>query len=61
MKLLSENELINYLDKNVKREVSIIYENDKEEENILYQLRYDGKRIYPLYLIMTGKALMRSI
>ncbi len=33
--------------KNVKREVSIIYENDKEEENILYQLRYDGNGYIP--------------
>ena len=49
VKLFSENELINYLDKNVKREVSIIYENDKEEENILYQLRYDGNG-YILFL-----------
>ena len=49
VKLFSENELINYLDKKVKREVSIIYENDKEEENILYQLRYDGNG-YILFL-----------
>lgn len=42
VKLFSDIELFEYLDVNIKREVSIVGTNENEEENILYQLRYDG-------------------